>query len=213
MSIVKDLCDYVRARYPILYLVSSEENRALENLSKVAEQTGKGFWVWSVSDGLINPQGKEIMDNEGKPMCSPLKALRYINRSQEKALFVFKDLHLFLEDPFPQYVTDPLQVRRVLRDIAISFRTSFKSLIILSPILKIPTELEKDISVFDFPLPTQEEISAILDSTVQEVIKVHGDKVKVDLTADDRDRIIKSVSGLTVSEIENVFKPCHCKRS
>ncbi len=205
MNVIKEISDYVRARYPILYLVSSEEDRALRGVSSVAQQTGKRLWVWSVSDGLIDPDGKEILDSEGKSMCGPLKALRYINKSQEKAIFVFKDLHLFLEDPFPQYVTDPLQVRRVLRDIAISFRTSFKSLIILSPILKIPTELEKDISVFDFPLPDLKEISDLLDSTVQQVKKTYGEKVTVSLSADDKDRIVKSVSGLTVAEIENVF--------
>lgn len=205
MDVVRELGDYVRARYPILYMVTGEESRALKSLSEIAEQTNKGLWVWSVSDGLIDPGGKEIMDSEGKQMCSPLKALRYINRSQEKAIFVFKDLHLFLEDPFPQYVTDPLQVRRVLRDVAIGFRTSFKTLVILSPILRIPSELEKDISVFDYPLPSQADIAQILDTTIADVTKTYGNKIEVSLTDDDRDRIIKSVSGLTVSEIENVF--------
>lgn len=205
MSIVKELSDHVRARYPILYVVTGEEDRALKSLSEIAKGTDKGLWVWSVSEGLIDPKGNSVPDSDKKDMCSPLKALRYINRSQENAIFVFKDLHLFLEDPFPQYVTDPLQVRRVLRDIAHSFKTSFKTLVLLSPILRIPAELDKVISVFDFPLPTQEEITAILDNTIKDITRLHGNKVSVSLTSDDRDRIVKSVSGLTVAEIENVF--------
>lgn len=205
MDIQKDLTDHIKARYPMLYLVTSEENRALKTLGEVALQSNRALWHWSAADGLTDPQGKEVPGPDKKAMCHPLHALRYILRSQERALFVFKDLHLFLEDPFPQYVTDPLQVRRVLRDIASQFRESFKTLIFLSPVLRIPVELEKDISVFDLPLPNVKEIQNILDTTISDIKRLHGDKVQVELDDDARDLIVKSVSGLTVSEIENVF--------
>lgn len=205
MDIQKELADHIKARYPMLYLVTNEETRALTTLGKIAQQANQPIWWWSVAEGLIDPQGKEVPGPDKKAMCNPLQALRFILRSQERALFVFKDLHLFLEDPFPQYVTDPLQVRRVLRDIACQFRTSFKTLILLSPVLRIPVELEKDITVFDLPLPDAKEIAAILDGTIADVKRLHGDKVQVELDADARDLIVKSVSGLTVSEIENVF--------
>ena len=205
MNFRKDVSDHIRARYPILYLVSSEEDRVMAELLEIAKLARQDLWVWSVSDGLVDPKGNEVRDAKGEDLCSPLKALRHIKNSQERALYVFKDLHLFLEDPFPQYVTDPIQVRRVLRDISISFRTSYKTLLLLSPILRIPNELEKNITVFDYPLPSEEDIAGILDDTVTEIKRLHGEKVKVELDADSRDQIIKSVSGLTVAEIENVL--------
>ncbi|HNV69105.1 MAG TPA: AAA family ATPase [Candidatus Ozemobacteraceae bacterium] len=205
MTIAKELADHIRARYPLLYLVSGEEARAMAMLAETAATVGKSLWVWSASDGLIDPKGQEVKDAKGEPLVSPLKALRWMLRSQERALFVCKDLHLFLEDPFPQYVTDPIQVRRTLRDISIAFRTSFKTLILLSPLLRIPSELEKTITVFDYPLPTLSEISALLDEMIAELKKLHGDKVTIDLDADTREQIVKSVSGLTQAEIENVF--------
>ncbi len=205
INIIKEISDYIRARYPILYLVTSEEGRAMSDIGKVAETCGKQIWTWSASDGMIDPKGMEVKDPKGELLISPLRALRFIQKSQERALFIFKDLHLFLEDPFPQYITDPVQVRRLLRDVAISFRTSFKSLILVSPILKIPVELEKDISVFDYPLPDQKQIAEILDTTVAEVKRLHSGKVVIELDDDSRERIVKSVSGLTVSEIENVL--------
>lgn len=205
MAILKELSDHLRARYPILYLVTNEESRAMGVLGQVAQQVSKGLWVWSASEGLIDPQGNEVKDAKGETLHSPLKALRFMLRSQDKALFVCKDLHPFLEDPFGQYLTDPVQVRRVLRDIASSFRTSFKNLILLSPVLRIPPDLEKDISVFDLPLPSQDEIAAILDATIAEVKRVHGAKVQIALDPESRETIIKSVSGLTVAEIESVL--------
>jgi SpoVK/Ycf46/Vps4 family AAA+-type ATPase len=205
MEILKDLCDHVRARYPILYLVTNEEARAMVILDQVGKAVNKSVWIWSASDGLVDAKGNTLKDAKGEDLVSPLKALRFINRSQERALFVFKDLHLFLEDPMPQHVTDPIQVRRILRDIAISFRTSFKTLILVSPILRIPTELDKDITIFDVPLPTQQDVAGILDNTISEVKRLHGQKVEIDLDAEARDYIVKSVSGLTVAEVENVF--------
>ena len=183
MKIVKEIGGYVKARYPILYVVSCEEARAMNVLGQVAKDVNVGLWIWSVSDGLLDPKGNEVKDPKGESMVNPLKALRYIHKSQERAIFVFRDMHLFLEDPFPQYVTDPLQVRRVLRDIAVNFRTSFKTLFLLSPILRIPTELEKSISVFDLPLPSLEEIAVLLDETIADVKKIHGNKVTVNLDA------------------------------
>jgi len=205
MDLIKELSDHIRARYPVLYLVTGEEARAMTALAEVAAVTGKSMWVWSASDGLVDPKGAEIKDPKGEPIVSPLKALRYALRSQERALFVFKDLHLFFEDPMPAYLVDPLQVRRILRDIAIAFRTSYKSLVLVSPLLRVPHELEKEITVFDFPIPSQKEIAGLLDNVIAEVKRIHGSKVQIDLCDDTRDRIVKSVSGLTQSEVENVF--------
>jgi len=92
MDLIKELSDHIRARYPMLYLVTSEEGRAMTALADVAKATQKTMWVWSASDGLLDPKGGEIKDAKGEPIVSPLKALRYALRSQERALFVFKDL-------------------------------------------------------------------------------------------------------------------------
>ncbi|MFZ2960248.1 MAG: AAA family ATPase [Candidatus Ozemobacteraceae bacterium] len=205
MDFQKELIDHIKARYPILYVVTNEEARVLTEFGKIAQITSKSLWIWSVSDGLLDSRGAEVKDAKGEMLHSPLKALRHMLHSQERALFLCKDLHLFLEDPFSQYLTDPLQVRRVLRDIAVAFRSSFKNLILVSPVLKIPADLEKDISVFDFPAPNQKEIASLLDATIADVKRIHGDKVEVELDADAREAIVKSVSGLTLSEIENVL--------
>ncbi len=205
MNFAQALSDHIRARYPIIYIVSCEEGRVLKAVAQVATQLQKTVCSWSVSDGLVDQKGHEVRDSKGEDLVSPLKALRYMLRSQERSIFVTKDLHLFLEDPMPQYLTDPIQVRRVLRDIAAQFRASFKTLIIVDPVLRIPSEIEKDIVVFDFPLPTLGEIKATLESTLIEVRRLFGNKVKLDLDDDAKDRIVKAVSGLTQTEIENVF--------
>src|SRR6185436_3538554 len=69
-----------------------------------------------------------------------------------RALFVLRDFHPFLKEP---------AVVRRLRDAAHELRKTKKSLLVLSPVTKIPPELEKSISaVLDWELPNRQEIES-----------------------------------------------------
>jgi hypothetical protein len=83
----------------------------------------------------------------------PIKVLEYILQSDANALFVLRDYH--------HYLNDPVVVRK-LRDAAHALKTSRKNILFLSPVLKAPTELEKEIAVIDYKLPDKEEIREII---------------------------------------------------
>src|SRR5215510_772823 len=73
-------------------------------------------------------------------------------RLEGRSLFVLRDFHPFLKEP---------AVVRRLRDAATELRKTKKSLLVLSPVTKIPPELEKSISaVVDWELPNRIEIEA-----------------------------------------------------
>jgi len=94
-------------------------------------------------------------------------------------------------------------VIRKLRDIAHELKSSYKTVVLLSPFLVLPAELEKDLTVIDYALPTIEELGALLGRIEDEV--KDNPKLKVDLTPDGRERILKAALGLTLAEAENVF--------
>jgi len=196
---LKEIQIHINARYPILYIVSYEEDVILKFLQDIAEKTNKKFYMWSHSRGLV--------DSELKPMTKdndPLAALKFIEKVQEKAFFALLDFHVFLETPFPQYLAaDPMSVRRKLRDIVMSFKRSFKTLFIISPVLAVPRELEKDITVIDFPLPSVEEIISIMEKKIESVRKAHGLNLMPDPSL--KERFAKAALGLTRAEVENVF--------
>src|SRR5205085_3666185 len=68
---------------------------------------------------------------------------------------------------------------------------------------KLPAELEKEISVLDFGLPSFEDLSRLLDDIVRDVRDKPG--VVWDLTAEQRESVLKAAQGLTRMEAENVF--------
>jgi hypothetical protein len=81
---------------------------------------------------------------------------------------VFKDLHTAFGDNGKP--ADQMVIRR-LRDIAYSFKngSSLLTLIIVSPVLKLPTDLDKEITILDFPLPTEAEILKILEMHIMKL--------------------------------------------
>ena len=75
----------------------------------------------------------------------PVEALAAVGKLTEPSLVVLKDFHPFL---------DSAPVVRAMRELAQDLKSTYTTVILLSPTLTIPVELEKEISVLDVPLPT-----------------------------------------------------------
>ncbi len=189
---VKELDTLVRARYPLIYLVSWEEQRLDTILDELARRHGKALIAWSVTKGLRRVGGMRGGNPEGAR--EPMEALAAIEKLTEPSLVVLKDFHPYLGDP---------AVIRGLRELAHSLKTTYTTVILLSPVLQIPTELEKELTVLDVPLPTHDELYGLLKEIAEVVVK--GNRATVTLRREDADAIAKAAQGLTLSEAENAF--------
>ncbi|MEW6556990.1 MAG: hypothetical protein AB1349_06515 [Elusimicrobiota bacterium] len=185
----------IRARYPIISVLTWEEERVEEELKTIAKNSSKNVFSWSVTRGIM-PLGASIQSKkilvEGS--TDPLVALQEVLERIDPAIYVFKDFHPYLTNP---------EIVRKLRELAQYLKESYKTLIIISPQLKIPLELEKDITVIDYCLPDYETLNNLIEDVVNELNK--SEKIKVSLSDDARERLIKSLMGLTLKEAENVI--------
>lgn len=179
----------IRARYPIIYIVSWEEKRVEDALRTIARDRGKKIFFWTITQGMV--QNPNHRDNATR---DPIAALDAVMDSREQALFVLKDYHAFISD---------VTVTRRLRDLTAALKTSYKTLIILAPNLKLPNELEKDVTVVDYGLPDHEDLDQLLEGIVQSV--KDNPQVDTTLSETERDYILKAAQGLTANEAENVF--------
>jgi hypothetical protein len=141
--------DLIRARYSLIWVTSPEETRVEESLKKLCVEREMRLEVWSITEGfkvLANGQGtRDVKD--------PMKAIDHVIRGEGRALYVLRDFHPFLKEP---------AVVRRLRDAATELRKTKKSLLVLSPVTKIPPELEKSVSaIVDWDLPNRQEIEQI----------------------------------------------------
>ncbi len=187
----------IRARYPLIQIVTAEEIRALEIVTMVAERRGKKVFEWASSTGLV-PGGTNLQSRKNHVAATrdPLAALEVILEQVEPALFVFKDLHPYLTRQHPTVV-------RRLKDIALHLKHSLKTLILVGPVLEVPPEIEKELTVIHLALPGREELGELLDRIIRDVSVLKH--VRVDLDSAGCERLLQAALGLTLGEAENVF--------
>lgn len=189
----------VRARYPILYVVSWEEERVEQCLREIAAKREKQLFVWTITQGVVR-SGAEPQRTKGGGgnTADPIAALDAVIQHVEPAIFLFKDFHRFTAEERCN-----LTVLRRLRDVAHHLRDTYKSLVIVAPSMKISPDLAKDVTVIDFALPGVGEFSRLLDRIIDDV--KDNPNVQIDLDADSRERLLHAARGLTLKEAENVF--------
>src|SRR5947208_10293752 len=187
----------IRARYPILYIVTSEEMRVQSVVVEIAHKRQKKVFEWSYSTGIV-PAGSSIQSQKHRNAATkdPLLALDQVIEMVEPAIFIFKDFHPFL-------TKNNFAIVRKLKEIALHLKNSFKTIILVSPLMEIPTELEKEITVLNYPLPSREDLSDLLDKIIADVKQFK--QVIIDLDESGRDRLLQAALGLTLGEAENVF--------
>jgi ATP-dependent 26S proteasome regulatory subunit len=187
----------IRARYPILYVITSEEMRVQRLLVEIAAARQKKVFEWTYSSGIV-PAGASIQSQKGRNPATkePLAALDLVIDQVEPAIFLFKDFHPFL-------TRSNFAVIRRLKDIALHLKNSRKTIVLISPVMEIPAELDKEITVINFPQPTKEDLGELLDKAVEDL----RESQQVEIALDDagRDRLLQAALGLTLGEAENVF--------
>ena len=197
MTIASEIETLIRARYPLLYLVTSEELRVQQMINGIAQKRQKKLFEWSYSTGIV-PAGTSIQSQKNRNPATkdPLAALDQVIEQVEPAIYLFKDFHPFL-------TKNNFAVTRKLKEIALHLKNSFKTIVLVSSVLEIPTELEKEVTVLNFPLPTREDLSELLDKILADVKQLK--QVAIDLDETGRERLLQAALGLTLGEAENVF--------
>lgn len=189
----------IRARFPILYVESFEEARVLDEVRAVAKEealvrTTRPVHVWSATRGFVGPDGKaESGTSDVK------RAVEWLSRQDQPGVYVMLDLHAHLgSDHQP---ADPMLVR-LLRDLSAAFQSgvSARMLVAVAPLLRIPPELEKDVTLVNFPLPGESEIRGVLDQMI-----AANTRLQVEVDALGRERLAKAALGLTLHEATNAF--------
>ncbi len=183
----------VRARYPLLYLVSWEEQRLDLALADLAQAHGKELVHWTVTKGLHGLKGAQ-RGLDGPATREPQAALHAIARLGAPALVVLKDFHRYLDDPV---------VVRGLRELSFALKSAYTTVIIIAPTLTLPIELEKEVSVVDVPLPTKDDLRALLLGIAQVVTRTK--RATVSLTDAQAEALVSAAHGLTLAEAENAF--------
>lgn len=195
--IMRDVDVLIRSRYPLLYLLTHEERRVEQRLAALAKAQKKPFYTWTATTGLQAGGDVSLGISDGvedSALVDPAETVQRIRTQGETGIYLLKDFHPFLDDP---------HVVRRLRDACQDLQNSYKTILISSPTLNLPCELEKDVTLIDVPLPDYQELFEILKGICDLVGKKDPNAVK--LNATDAHLLVRAAQGLTSTEAENVF--------
>lgn len=179
----------VQAQYPLIYLVTSEEERAEQTIAAIAQgKPQRRVFIWTVTHGIVE-YGQPRTTTQHNTV-SPEAAIEWVVRQREPGIFVFKDLHPFLDSP---------AVTRWLRDAIASFKGTQKAIVLMSPVQQVPIELEKEVVMLDFPMPDIAELNQVLSQQLEQ------SKARR-ITTEMREKLLKAALGLTRDEAEKVYR-------
>lgn len=179
----------LRARYPLIYVPTREEERVEAAIAHSAKQQGnRGVYIWDFVDGY---QGNPTDAGFGRR--NPLQALEQVEKlpATVPAVFVLRDYHRFLDD---------VAVGRKLRNLARLLKSQPKNIVIISPQLTIPDDLSDVLTVLEFPLPSLPEIRAELEKLLAGLGQT-GQPLDPKMIDD----LVRSCQGLSMERIRRVL--------
>lgn len=196
MNAQDELKTYIRAKYPLIYIVSQEERRVETSIGAIATSLGMGVRTWSLTSGFSALDGSA---QEAAP--DPQLALNTCTQTNTKTVFILKDFHPF----FATNNAANVPVIRTAKDVARQIKNSniSRCIVFLGPKLELPEDLKSEVVVIEWPLPTEIEIKAALDSIVN---SLPADIQKNIATLNgEKEEVVRSARGLTLEEAQNCF--------
>ncbi|MBF2007131.1 MAG: AAA family ATPase [Chlorogloeopsis fritschii C42_A2020_084] len=176
----------LRARYPLIYIPTYEEERVETAIKEeAANQGNRPIYTWDFVDGY---QGNP--NDAGFGQRNPLQALELVEKVPASApgVFVLRDYHRFLED---------VAISRKLRNLARLLKSQPKNIVLLSPRIAIPDDLMEVLTVVEFPLPSAAEIR----TEVERLLMATGHSPSGKFLDD----LVRSCQGLSMERIRRVL--------
>jgi SpoVK/Ycf46/Vps4 family AAA+-type ATPase len=186
MKFNDELTLFLKARYPIIYINTIEEDRIEYVIRKnIKTNLNRSIYSWDFVDGYTNNP-----NNEGFAKRNPLQALELVERlnSETPALFLLKDFNRFLTD---------LSISRKLRNISRILKLQPKTIIIIGSELNIPNELQDLITVLQFQLPLENEINQELERLIN--------SLNIKLEPQLFENLSRACQGLSLERIRRVL--------
>lgn len=194
------------AHFPAVQINTYEEERLLEVVRDLADDLSCSIFAWSASRGVFEIDHRKHGAIDSKLALADLAAaLETFEQMLQSKQAEKKGLIFVLLDPVT-YLTDrnanPIYARK-LRDLVQLIRGEDRmaTCLIVAPGVAVPKELERDVTLIDFPLPSRSEIRAHVDRLFAHLKRspaievADGERLKT--------RFTEAAVGLTLAEIRN----------
>lgn len=193
MQDIHDLGLMLDRHVPLILIESRDEPRVLDLLTRLAIRRALAVQQWTLTDGL-----RRLGFGEDPALANsdqPEQALRHIKSSDDGGLYVFCDLHPFLDQPV---------IVRLLKDIALQHERRFKTVVLVSHQLKLPPELQRLAMRFSLQLPDEQQLMSLIQEEARRYSASSGRRVKTDPRI--LQQLVANLRGLTWADARRLIR-------
>jgi ATPase family associated with various cellular activities (AAA) len=186
MSLSQRLAEYVAAAFTGIWIQSHEHADAQAEVARLCRDRGWALAAWDVDRGL-QVAGGDSAGNAADPVAA-VKSINSLAAPGGSALLVLPNFHRFLQSAeVVQAVAHQVQQGKENRTF----------LLVLSPVVQIPVELEKSFVVLEHDLPDRPQLEQISRGIATEQGEMPA--------GEELGRLLDAAAGLTRHEAEGAF--------
>jgi len=190
MTLAERLSEYVRACFTGIWVQSFEHDDAIVEIARLCRQRRWSLATWDIDRGLTvvgRDEGSDTAVSAPDPLAA-IKAIGSLATPDGTALLVLRNFHRFLGS---------VEVVQALDTAIAAGKQNRTILVILSPVLQIPSELDRQFVVIEHDLPPREQIQQIARSIATEPGELPDNE--------GLGAVLDAAAGLTRVEAENAF--------
>jgi len=195
----------IRSGWVLIALESSEEDRALALLRRIAQATERRCITWTLASGLDARDIDAPLEDRKAKLSGSSGSLDEgvigISAYEEPAVFAVLDAHRLLDDP--------MAIRR-LRDRLPQIAARRQVVVLLGPVLHLPIELLREAATVQLPLPSEAELLTLFERLDEK--RAGASAKSTESSAELLGAAARSALGLSGSEAVRVFRKA-CARS
>ncbi len=181
------MSELVRACFTGVWIKSYEPDDAIAELSQLCRTENWSLLTWDIAQGL-KPNSDATNSLESADPLAAIKALTALSNDDSPTILVLRSYHRFLGSG---------EVVAEVAKAVTQGKMHRKFVVILSPVVQLPPELERLFVVVDHEPPTREELRGLLAG-----IATDGDEMP---NGNMLESVLDAAVGLTRYEAENAF--------
>jgi SpoVK/Ycf46/Vps4 family AAA+-type ATPase len=188
MSLTERLSELVRAAFSGIWIESHEHGDALTDIAAMCKVANWCLATWDIEQGLRLPGQAPTPEGIGNDPLAAVKALSALTSDERPTLLVLVNFHRYLQSAeIVQALTRRLEWGK----------QAHASVIVLSPIVALPAELEKQFVIVEHELPQRHQLLQIARGVATEDGELPSGL--------DLERILDAGAGLTRYEAEAAY--------